>query len=721
VRLTDGGRRKPTLAELARLVAPPPPAAQTGSLLGQVTGPGAAGATVSAETGALRFRAQAGPDGRFEFGALPPGEYTLTAAAQDQSSDALGPVPLGPGESIRDLVLPMSPGGALSGVVLDALNLGPVAQAQLSAGGAEAVSDDRGHFTLRGLPAGEAVLRVRAKGYGESQRKVVVERGKKPASTEVRLTPHARVVGRVQHSDGSPVPGVEVDAQRYALSGTEPLARVASSGDDGAFEGELEAGHVTLFATVPGGEARSNELDLRAGETLKGLVLTVDVGGQIVGQVLEADEQPVSDAVVTAVEVTTQRVLGQVAVGPEGRFQLDGLPAGNYTAVARSGQRMAQASGLHLDSGDQAQATIHLGAATVAGRVVDGSGGPVAGATVRVASEGSLAFASVSVSTDAKGGWKAEGLAGARFTAEVEHLLGRAEVHGVVAGATDVLLTLKGQSFIRGYVVDDSGDAVSDFTVLAVPSDLAGTGGGQRTSGRFAATQGNFHLAVAAGRYSVRVAAPGYATVEAGDAEAPVGGESGEVKAVLKRTRVITGVVVDAQNNRPLVGARVATNSALLYAFGRANPVAFGAEAVSDTEGHFVLQGAESGDVTLFASAEGHGWAPPVRVEASHAPSDPVHIAIPPGDPGNHDFAGIGVQLTGDFRVAVVFDGGPASLAGIRPGDQLLSVEGTTVAGHRLEEVITWIRGEVGTTVALGVVRSGNSFVVVPTRAAIKF
>lgn len=55
--------------------------------------------------------------------------------------------------------------------------------------------------------------------------------------------------------------------------------------------------------------------------------------------------------------------------------------------------------------------------------------------------------------------------------------------------------------------------------------------------------------------------------------------------------------------------------------------------------------------------------------------------------------------------VATVHPEGPAGKAGLAHGDELVSVDGTALAGKTYEQVVTMVRGEVGTSVKLGVKR----------------
>jgi carboxyl-terminal processing protease len=75
-------------------------------------------------------------------------------------------------------------------------------------------------------------------------------------------------------------------------------------------------------------------------------------------------------------------------------------------------------------------------------------------------------------------------------------------------------------------------------------------------------------------------------------------------------------------------------------------------------------------------------------------------------------FGGIGVTVDpGDalFRVASVAPHGPADRAGIRPEDQIVSVDGVATSGCLHQDVMHRLRGPIGTQVAVRVLQSGMS------------
>lgn len=80
-----------------------------------------------------------------------------------------------------------------------------------------------------------------------------------------------------------------------------------------------------------------------------------------------------------------------------------------------------------------------------------------------------------------------------------------------------------------------------------------------------------------------------------------------------------------------------------------------------------------------------------------------------------------GAERVGDpavLYVGVVRPEGPAQQAGLRHGDEITTVDGTTVTGKSYEQVVKMIRGEAGTTVKLGVKGDAGTREISITRVA---
>ncbi|MFQ3587808.1 MAG: S41 family peptidase [Fimbriimonadaceae bacterium] len=73
-------------------------------------------------------------------------------------------------------------------------------------------------------------------------------------------------------------------------------------------------------------------------------------------------------------------------------------------------------------------------------------------------------------------------------------------------------------------------------------------------------------------------------------------------------------------------------------------------------------------------------------------------------------FAGVGARLAPDplgARVVTVFEGGPAAGAGMKAGDLIVGVDGKSVGGIDLSDIVDQVRGPEGTTVRVTVQREG--------------
>jgi carboxyl-terminal processing protease len=77
------------------------------------------------------------------------------------------------------------------------------------------------------------------------------------------------------------------------------------------------------------------------------------------------------------------------------------------------------------------------------------------------------------------------------------------------------------------------------------------------------------------------------------------------------------------------------------------------------------------------------------------------------------EYEGIGAivaqdEVTGGLELISIFEGSPAESAGLRPGDQIVEVEGEDVTDLSQSEIIALVRGPAGTLVRLGIMRPGE-------------
>jgi carboxyl-terminal processing protease len=93
---------------------------------------------------------------------------------------------------------------------------------------------------------------------------------------------------------------------------------------------------------------------------------------------------------------------------------------------------------------------------------------------------------------------------------------------------------------------------------------------------------------------------------------------------------------------------------------------------------------------------------------------DPKDFAALNGDLNGTDFGGTGIVIVQDettkaIDVSSVIPDGPADKAGIQQDDIIFAVNGTAVKGKTIQQTSDLLRGKIGTTVAVTVVRDGQT------------
>jgi hypothetical protein len=430
----------------------------------------------------------------------------------------------------------------------------------------------------------------------------------------------------------------------------------------------------------------------------------------ITGTVRTADGKPAARALVVATLIDAVGVRQAQAVsGEDGAYRVSGLAAGQVEISALLADSTSSPRAIHLRDGERRQGVdleLPGRGLSIAGRVLDAGGQPVDGASVRVTPERGGSAARVgdgrsSTLTDVDGSFRIEDLGAGTYTLLAFHSdHPQSRLSGVEAGRRDVTLQLAAGAKLSGTVVDAEGAAVADFKIVLVRSAPGGLEVGPTHGVRLVRDPaGAFSFErLEAGTYRLRVAArageSGAALVTLRPGESAVG-----VRVTVSDDRVLEGVVLDADTGLAVAGATV-------HVALHGEPVP-GSTVTTDARGVFKL-GVTAGSSVLRLTIGRDGYAPEARDVAVPVGGriQPLRIRLLRGSLDERmaetGSAGLDVSVREDGPVvAAVRPGGPAELAGIAPGDRIVSI-----AGHDARElgplsIGHLLAGPPGATVAL--------------------
>jgi len=509
--------------------------------------------------------------------------------------------------------------------------------------------------------------------------------------------------------DGSPaIRGLILDAEGGRVGGATVrlvsadrpyrVAQAAKTDPDGAF---LFAHGVPPLVRViaehgADGVVTSAPLHTTEQKTI-GLTLVLSAASAVRGTVVDAHGAPIGSAAISAeglpwtVSATTDSA---------GAFLLTTAPeeATQIVAVAR-GYKTGRVSLAGRTEAAEFLVRMVLSAADpVDGEVVDDEGNPVTARVVACEDQPSEA----STQSAADGSFQLPPAA-IGCDAVAEHgELAPSDPTRVVEGRR-LELRLKAGAAVEGVVVDERGRGLAPFR-LGIESCLPSRGkdfdhGAART---FDDPRGAFRWdKLAPGTYVFTASASGRPPARSATIAVQTGAATTGLRIVVAEGGAVQGTVAD-ETRTPLAGVDLRFDQVSRVLDSEAR-------ATTDRDGHYRLEGAPAGPLTVRAHKDGFvvQLVSGVRVESGATRrQDFVLVALDGG--ATFQLGGIGAglaQLPDGLALQNVFPGDPAARAGLRAGDRIVSIDGDPADGMSMADALQRIRGQPGTSVGLSVRR----------------
>lgn len=536
--------------------------------------------------------------------------------------------------------------------------------------------------------------------------------------------------GTVVSTTGGPVEGAELSFERSGV-----LSSVRSD-VNGRFElVPAEPGrYVLAIATADGYLPYAPALghspiafDAEPDRAIAGVEIALTPAIAYTGEVVDAAGAPVEGAAIALIDdagapeslVPLER---EFVSDAEGRFRFR-APDG-AVLEARHPEHGAARARLDLPAQISKRITLRLGALDesrtaaeiVAGRVLDTLQRPIEGALVTAtfesenrASEDARNRPRSFAATDSLGSFVLSGLDRGPYRLAVQST-GHAGASEVVTAPSDgVRIVLGAELAVEGTVVDGADRPMAAATVIAerVLGPL------ERASVAAVTSYGS------EGRFRVGGLGPGtYALSAHALGAAP----SAEVTVELDRESETVQLRVHPGGRllgRVTSGAAAAIEGARVELETQrgddSSPVSLRADARTDADGRYVLDGVPSGLQSIFVSAEGHHARILSGITVGDGEARTIDVELTPVEEGEAprlELAGIGAVLSGRDDALVigeVLEGGGARAAGLVRGDAVLAVDGVLVTELGFGESIQRIRGPEGSTVVLRVRRADGT------------
>ncbi len=467
-------------------------------------------------------------EGHFHIKDLEGGDDTILTVSTGEYLEWVGePFSIQAGQSMEHPEIVLQLGGMVQGRVVGSTGAG-ISDIRVSPRGEgetnpnfamSTTTDSQGNFMIRGLPSGTTTIVAESNQYIDNEvAGVVVEEGKITRDVQIVLETGGQILGRVVDSQGSPIANAEIVARDFSSDGMREK-RVESDQDGNFVVGnllsqenvEIEVDHPEFGfwsnQKVPVGSRDLQVLLSRLGG-VRGVVVNPE-GNTVPSFIVEP--QPKGNASIRK-KLKARNYTGTAG----GNFEYTGIPAGIYDIQIRSsGYSVSTFPNVEVTDrvSDLGRVVLEEGG-IISGSVVDPSGRPIPGATVRVIggisrfnsptgiSGGSRRDRS-STETDSRGAFEFRNLKGGPVSLQVtskDYMTQRIDKidPNVSSESRNLRIVLELGCEIFGVVTDAAGNAQNGVSVF-LTGDRPGTNDRRATN-----SEGRFHFqGLASGKYNV--------------------------------------------------------------------------------------------------------------------------------------------------------------------------------------------------------------------------
>jgi membrane-associated protease RseP (regulator of RpoE activity) len=704
----------------------------SGTVVDAATGEPVAGARIVAPEwpGGARPAAIADERGAFLLDKLLPDRYQLEARSEHGYGTARSSVVVGMGASVEGVMIRLHPAVTVTARVTVSTTEQPCAAPRVSLEDREKdrqVQLERSGTTLvaQGVLPGTYQVDLRCDGFEDGEYEPLVV-GSSDVDVEWEVDPGAQITGTIRDEAGQPVDGARVSGSVLGLPAGRWRYSDAETGADGRYKLDgFPAGKVRVRVNIQTGNELEPDLDEPVTVAERAIVtrdFVVKRAGVVRGTVVDGSGRGVPGAFVMLLRGPDEE-FGRYGThcDADGTFTLARIPPGDYVAsTSRAPKYQSPDARVRVSVRAGETETVKLVLAeptgTIRGTVRDARGRAIGDAFVEAVSERFPAserpeyfhrddyIENRPVVTNADGAFAIEALPVGTYTIRAWRRGGSSGITEHVSTGTTTTVQFKPRGSIAGIVqsgstnLDEMSIEVRDGERFTRRERVFRTGGAFRVDN------------LPPGRLTISVGAAGreaHVAVELAEGEHKTG-----VTIELAPLVTLTGRAVDHHTGKPVQKLSVYVTPLV----GRSTRFSMtdiqATTGTTDANGRFTVKRAPAGKVVLrMYGADTHaGETTIIRSITGIDTVDLGDIEVIDNRPIGrvpHGEAGLDLGDASDAGVPVtaVTPASAAALAGIRPGDLVVGVDGFDARGIAATNLYNALLAPAGTKLAITLAR----------------